>query len=51
MTKWFLENVLRKAIERINPQIPEITKTEALRQVLRIAATDLEAANESFTKC
>ena len=43
-----LENVLRKAIERINPQIPEIAKTEALRQVLRIAATDLEAANEEF---
>lgn len=43
-----LENVLRKAIERINPHVPESSRQDALRQVLRIAATDLEAANEEF---
>ena len=43
-----LENVLRKAIERINPHIPESSRQDALRQVLRIAATDLETANEEF---
>ncbi len=43
-----LESVLKNAIERINPQIPEVARIDALRQVLRIASTDLMAANEEF---
>jgi len=43
-----LVSVLKKAIERINPQIPSAAREDALRQVLRIASPDLIAANEEF---
>jgi type I restriction enzyme, R subunit len=43
-----LVSVLKKAIERINPQIPAAAREDALRQVLRIASPDLIAANEEF---
>lgn len=43
-----LVSVLKKAIERINPQIPFAAREDALRQVLRIASPDLIAANEEF---
>jgi type I restriction enzyme R subunit len=40
--------VLKKAIERINRQIPAAAREDALRQVLRIASPDLISANEEF---
>ena len=43
-----LVSVLKKAIERINPQIPAAAREDALRQVLRIASPDLISANEEF---
>ena len=43
-----LVSILKKAIERINPQIPSASGEDALRQVLRIASPDLIAANEEF---
>ena len=43
-----LVSILKKAIERINPQIPLAAREDALRQVLRIGAPDLIAANEEF---
>lgn len=43
-----LVSVLKKAIERINPQIPAVAREDALRQVLRIASPDLISANEEF---
>ncbi len=43
-----LVSILKKAIERINPQIPLSAREDALRQVLRIGTPDLIAANEEF---
>ena len=43
-----LVSILKKAIERINPQIPSAAREDALRQVLRIGAPDLISANEEF---
>ena len=43
-----LVSVLKKAIERINRQIPAAAREDALRQVLRIASPDLISANEEF---
>jgi len=43
-----LVSVLKKAIERINPQIPAAAREDALHQVLRISSPDLISANEEF---
>ena len=41
---------LQKAIERINPTIPNQSKEDALKQVLRIGTPDLLTDNETFHK-
>ncbi len=43
-----LEAVLREAVYRINPGVPQAVCDEAVSQVLRIASPDLLANNEQF---
>jgi len=45
-----LVNRLQNAINRINPTIPNSSKEDALKQVLRIGSPDLLTDNEAFHK-
>ena len=41
---------LRAAVERLNPDIPEDAREEAVKQVLRLTSTSLIESNEAFHK-
>ena len=43
-----LEPLLRDAVGRLNPGLPEAAREDALRQVLRLSSPDLLSANETF---
>lgn len=43
-----LLNKLKEAVQRINPDIPEYSRMEAIREIQRIAAPDLLTNNETF---
>ena len=43
-----LEPVLRESIARLNPDIPESARTEAISRILHVGSADLMAANEMF---
>ena len=45
-----LEPVLRRSIDRINPNIPESARQEALHKVLSLYSPDLTTANKTFHK-
>lgn len=45
-----LRDRLQNAIDTLNPQIPAVIKSEALRQVLRVPSTTLLGNNEAFHK-
>ena len=39
---------LRQAIQRLNPQVPEDAREDALRQVLRVGSPSVTRTNRSF---
>ena len=43
-----LEGPLQAAVDRLNPHIPASAREEAVRQVRRVSAPELVAANEAF---
>lgn len=43
-----LEPLLRAAVDRLNPAVPQPAREEAVRQVLRLSSPDLVTANEAF---
>lgn len=45
-----LQEKLKLAIDRINPNVPENARTDALKQVLRAHSPELITGNESFHK-
>ena len=45
-----LEERLRQAIQKLNPDVPTNAREQALREVLRIKSPDLLADNEAFHK-
>ena len=43
-----LEPLLRAAVDRLNPSMPQSAREEAVRIVLRLSSPDLVTANEAF---
>lgn len=43
-----LAGKLKNAIDRINPNIPQSARDDALRQIMRLSSPDLLASNETF---
>lgn len=43
-----LESVLHESITRLNPDIPESARAEAISRILHVGSTDLMVANETF---
>lgn len=50
-TSWgdaLLESVLREAVARLNPGVPEAAREDAVRQVKGVSSPELTSANETF---
>lgn len=43
-----LEDVLRAAVARLNPGVPEVAREDAIRQVKGVSSPELTSANEAF---
>ena len=43
-----LEPVLRESLQRLNPDIPESARAEAMRRILRLGSSDIMTNNELF---
>lgn len=43
-----LEPVLRESLQRLNPDIPESARAEAMSRILRLGSSDIMTNNEAF---